>query len=90
LSRRSQGFNGKQFAEVLKESGMLTPPTAGEVIRGGKGGWRQIRVYVSIHGGGKQPARRIIFFTCVVLVLSQLSLLSQFVITLIYKVLFHF
>ncbi|WNI84419.1 DUF927 domain-containing protein [Citrobacter portucalensis] len=41
------GFNPKQFAEVLKNSGMLTPPTSGRGYQGRvREDGRQIRVYV--------------------------------------------
>jgi hypothetical protein len=54
-------------------------------------GWQaDQRLCAQLHGRGKQPARGMIFFTYVVLVLSQLSLLSQFVNLLIYKVFISF
>ncbi|HBR4567045.1 TPA: DUF927 domain-containing protein [Klebsiella pneumoniae] len=43
----AKGFNTKQFAEVLKNAGMLTPPTSGRGYQGRvREGGRQIRVYV--------------------------------------------
>ncbi|EJZ4171434.1 DUF927 domain-containing protein [Salmonella enterica subsp. enterica serovar Mbandaka] len=43
----ARGFNAKQFAEVLKRVGMLTPPTSGRGYQGRvREDGRQIRVYV--------------------------------------------
>ncbi|WP_342323684.1 DUF927 domain-containing protein [Kosakonia sp. BYX6] len=43
----AKGFNAKQFAEVLKGVGMLTPPTSGRGYQGRvREDGRQIRVYV--------------------------------------------
>lgn len=43
----AKGFNAKQFAEVLKGAGMLTPPTSGRGYQGRvREDGRQIRVYV--------------------------------------------
>ena len=43
----ARGFNVRQFAEVLKNAGMLTPPTSGRGYQGRvREGGRQIRVYV--------------------------------------------
>lgn len=43
----ARGFNAKQFAEVLKRVGMLTPPTSGRGYQGRvRENGRQIRVYV--------------------------------------------
>ncbi|ENA1775759.1 DUF927 domain-containing protein [Yersinia ruckeri] len=43
----AKGFNAKQFAEVLKAAGMLTPPTSGRGYQGRvREDGRQIRVYV--------------------------------------------
>ncbi|MHC0026003.1 DUF927 domain-containing protein [Enterobacter vonholyi] len=43
----ARGFNAKQFAEVLKNAGMLTPPTSGRGYQGRvREDGRQIRVYV--------------------------------------------
>ncbi|HHE5349651.1 TPA: DNA primase, partial [Escherichia coli] len=43
----AKGFNTKQFAEVLKNAGMLTPPTSGRGYQGRvREDGRQIRVYV--------------------------------------------
>ncbi|ECA1369630.1 DUF927 domain-containing protein [Salmonella enterica subsp. enterica serovar Idikan] len=43
----ARGFNARQFAEVLKNAGMLTPPTSGRGYQGRvREDGRQIRVYV--------------------------------------------
>lgn len=43
----ASGFNPQQFAEVLKKSGMLTPPSSGKGYQGRvRENGRQIRVYV--------------------------------------------
>lgn len=43
----AKGFNAKQFAEALKNAGMLTPPTSGRGYQGRvREDGRQIRVYV--------------------------------------------
>lgn len=44
----ARGFNSRQFAEVLKKAGMLTPPTSGRGFqrKSPRIGGRQIRVYV--------------------------------------------
>ena len=44
----ARGFNARQFAEVLKKAGMLTPPTSGRGYqrKSPRIGGRQIRVYV--------------------------------------------
>ncbi|EGH8506649.1 DUF927 domain-containing protein [Salmonella enterica] len=43
----ARGFNAKQFAEALKNAGMLTPPTSGRGYQGRvREQGRQIRVYV--------------------------------------------
>lgn len=43
----AKGFNAKQFAEVLKGAGMLTPPTSGRGYQGRvREDGRQIRVYM--------------------------------------------
>ena len=44
----AQGFNAKQFARVLAESGMLTPPTSGRGYqrKSPRIDGRQINVYV--------------------------------------------
>ncbi|MFJ5387321.1 DUF927 domain-containing protein [Pectobacterium sp. CHL-2024] len=43
----AKGFNAKQFAEALKQAGMLTPPTSGRGYQGRvREDGRQIRVYV--------------------------------------------
>jgi hypothetical protein len=58
----AQNFNHKQFAEVLKNSGMLTPPTSGRGYqrKSPRIDGRQFNVYV-LHYAGDQPARRMIF-----------------------------
>lgn len=55
----AKGFNAKQFAEVLKNAGMLTPPTSdrGYQRKSPRIDGRQIRVYVLsfITGESDQP-----------------------------------
>jgi putative DNA primase/helicase len=42
----ARGLMPNSLPKYLKNAGMLTPPTSGEVIRACARGWRQIRVYV--------------------------------------------
>jgi hypothetical protein len=58
----AQNFNPKQFAEVLKNAGMLTPPTSGRGYqrKSPRIDGRQIQRLCAPHAGD-QPARRMIF-----------------------------